>query len=115
MWDLAAEANGMVVLESWWFRPRDLGFVENGLVRCGRPPAVEIWCEVPATLALERVRKRERAAIHQDALKVAAHWAEWAEKAEPLGVAYGMTVGTDGPVDVAGLAELVSARARLGE
>jgi predicted kinase len=36
MWDLAAEANGMVVLESWWFRPRDLGFVENGLVRCGR-------------------------------------------------------------------------------
>jgi hypothetical protein len=26
-----------------------------------------------------------------------------------------MRVGTDGPVDVAGLAELVSARARLGE
>jgi predicted kinase len=115
MWDLAAGLQGLVVLESWWFRPRDLGFVNNGLARCGSPRAVEIWCEVPATLALERVRTRQRAAVHQDELKVATHWAEWAEGAEPLGVAYEMTVGTDGPVDVAGLAERVSARARLRE
>jgi predicted kinase len=110
MWDLAAGMDGLVVLESWWFRPRDLGYVEAGLRRCGNPGAVEIWCEVPPDLALARVRARRRAAIHQDELKVAAHWDEWVAGAEPLGVAYGMRVGTDGPVDVAGLAERVRAR-----
>jgi predicted kinase len=110
MWDLAAAVSGPAVLESWWFRPRDLGFVECGLARCGNPPAVEIWCAVPPAVALERVRSRRRAAIHQDALKVAAHWDAWVEGAGPLGVAYEITVRTDGPVDVAALAERVRAR-----
>lgn len=107
MWDVAAETTGLVVLESWWFRPRDLAYVENGLRRCGEPRAVEIWCDVPAGLALARVRARRRHPIHQDELKVTTRWAEWVEKAEPLGVAYAMKAGTDRPVDVAGLAESV--------
>jgi predicted kinase len=115
MWEVAAGLAGLVVLESWWFRPRDLGFVEKGLRRCGNPPAVEVWCEVPAAVALARVRARRRAAIHQDAAKMAAHWDSWVEGAGPLGVAYGMGVRTDGPVDVAGLAGRVSAMARLRE
>jgi predicted kinase len=113
MWDRAAEASGLVVLESWWFRPRDRGFVENGRARCGRPPALEIWCQVPPALALERVLTRQRAPLHQDELKVATHWAAWVEGAEPLGMAYEIRVRTDGPVDVVGLAERVRARARL--
>jgi predicted kinase len=113
MWDVAAGVDGLVVLESWWFRPRDRGYVEDGLRRCGNANAVEIWCEVPPDRALARVRARQRAAVHQDELKVAAHWDEWVAEAEPLGVAYVMRVRTDGPVDVAGLAERVSAMARL--
>jgi predicted kinase len=115
MWKVAAGMGGLVVLESWWFRPRDLGFVEKGLRRCGSPRAVEIWCEVPAGVALARVRGRRRAAVHRDEANVAAHWDTWVEGAGPLGVAYGMSVRTDGPVDVAGLAGRVSAIARLRE
>ena len=29
-WRLAAEMPGTVILESWWFRPRDLAFVKAG-------------------------------------------------------------------------------------
>jgi predicted kinase len=112
MWDVAAATPGLVVLESWWFRPRDLGYVRNGLRRCGDPPAVEIWCSVPAAVALARVKRRKRAAVHRDEEHVAAHWTTWVAGAEPLGVAYEMVVGTDGPVDVAGLAERVR-QARL--
>jgi predicted kinase len=112
MWDIAAVTPGLVVLESWWFRPRDLGYVRNGLRRCGDPPAVEIWCSVPAAVALGRVKRRKRAAVHRDEEHVAAYWTTWVAGAEPLGVAYEIVVGTDGPVDVAGLAERVR-QARL--
>jgi hypothetical protein len=113
LWDLAAGTAGPAVLESWWFRPRDLGFVESGRMRCGNPPTLEIWCQVPPELALARVRGRKRAAVHQDDLKVAAHWAEWAEGARPLGVSDVTVVETAGPVDVAGLAERVRVLAGL--
>lgn len=70
---------------------------------------------MPAAVALARVRARRRAAVHRDEANVAAHWDAWVAGARPLGVAYGMSVRTDGPVDVAGLAERVSAMARLRE
>jgi predicted kinase len=110
MWETAARLDGTVVLESWFFRPRDLRFVEIGVMRCGSPPAVEIWCEVPPDVALRRVRNRSRAAIHRDAANVAAHWDEWVAGAGPLGVAYEIRVRTDGPVDVAGVAAQALAR-----
>ena len=31
MWELAAATPGVVILESWWFRPRDLAFVVDDL------------------------------------------------------------------------------------
>ncbi len=48
---LAAALDGTVVLESWWFRPRDLDFARSGLTRTGAAASVEVWCAVPAELA----------------------------------------------------------------
>ena len=56
MWTLAAAMSGTVVLESWWFRPRDLRFVEAGLRRCRPTSVVEVWCEVPSRRREEPVR-----------------------------------------------------------
>jgi len=111
MWELADEAEGLVVLESWWFRPRDRGFVESGLTRCGNPRALEVWCSLPSETALARVRARRRAAVHQDELNVARHWDDWVAGAAPLGLVEEISVVTDRPVDVAGLAERVRAMA----
>src|SRR3954447_10879061 len=58
MWDLAAATPGLVILESWWFKPRDLGYVQDGLRRCVSRATVEIWCDAPASLAQERYRNR---------------------------------------------------------
>jgi predicted kinase len=110
MWDLAADTPGPVVLDSWWFKPRDLRFVEDGLNKCGNPPAVEIWCAIAPGEALNRIRRRQRAAVHQDERHVAEFWPAWSVEAEPVGLAYGIVVGTDGPVDLAGLVERVRAR-----
>ena len=35
MWDLAAVVPGGVLLESWWFPPRDRAYAESGLRRSG--------------------------------------------------------------------------------
>nr|BFE75939.1 hypothetical protein GCM10020092_092400 [Actinoplanes digitatis] len=45
-WSLVAEMPGTVILESWWFKPRDLGLVKAGLEHCCAPMVAEIWCEV---------------------------------------------------------------------
>lgn len=110
MWDLAAATPGPVILESWWFKARDLRFVEAGRKRCGGVKTVEIWCSVPPGEALNRIRRRERAAIHEDERHVAEFWPAWSAGAEPLGIAYEIVVETDGPVDLAGLIERVRAR-----
>lgn len=86
MWDLAAATPGCVVLESWWFKPRDLGFVTAGLARCGQPSTVEVWCDVPAELALARYRSRRRSAVYEDDRKLKESWPRWLAEAEPLRV-----------------------------
>jgi len=50
----AAATPGVVILECWWFRPRDLAHVQADLRRLGSTPTVEVWCDVPAALARER-------------------------------------------------------------
>ena len=103
MWDLAAGTPGLVILESWWFKPRDLGFVQGGLHRCANPPTIEIWCDVPASLARERYRNRRRAAVHDDDRRLVESWRRWAAEAEPLGVAATIMVKTDRQAAVADL------------
>lgn len=100
MWELAAGTPGRVVLESWWFRPRDLGFVTAGLARCGHPPTVEVWCDVPPELALARYRDRRRSPLHQDDQRLADSWPQWLAEAKPLGVGRTLTMRTNTPVDI---------------
>lgn len=58
--DLAPALPGLVVVESWWFRPRDLGYVRAGLDRCSATAVVEIWCDVPSALARLVLRALDR-------------------------------------------------------
>ncbi|MBG0565998.1 AAA family ATPase [Actinoplanes aureus] len=110
MWELAAATPGGVLLESWWFKPRDLGFVRAGLDRCGGPPTVEVWCDVPAELALARYRLRRRGALYEDDRKAREWWPRWSTEAEPLRVGHTLVVATDGPVDVGSLVDAIACR-----
>ncbi|GAA0472681.1 hypothetical protein Ade02nite_52450 [Paractinoplanes deccanensis] len=109
MWELAAAEQGTVVLESWWFKPRDLGFVRSGLGRSGAIGVVEVWCEVSAEVARQRVERRRRPGYYEDGRRLAENWAEWSAGAEPLGVGTILRVRTDAPVDLASLTTAVSA------
>jgi predicted kinase len=109
-WSLVAETPGTVILESWWFKPRDLDLVKAALERCCVAMVVEIWCEVPASLARQRYVARNRHAVHQDAQRLASCWEDWAARAEPLGVGLTLRVRTDKPVDVGAVAGAVFGR-----
>jgi predicted kinase len=98
MWELAAVTPGVVILESWWFRPRDLAFAADGVAHSGASSTVEIWCSVPPELALQRYRSRDRHAVHDDARRVAEDWPRWAAEAQPLGLGPVIVVETDRPV-----------------
>ncbi|GAA4936260.1 AAA family ATPase [Actinoplanes utahensis] len=108
MWDIAAATPGVVILESWWFRPRDLGFVTDGIVRSGARTVLEIWCSVPAEVALDRYRNRRRSGIHQDEQRLTEDWPRWAAEARPLNVGPVITVATDQPVIATRLIEAIS-------
>lgn len=98
-WTLAASLAGTVVLESWWFKPRDLSFVEAGVARCGMPAVLELWCDVPVILARQRYDTRQRHWIHIDGRHITQLWQEWAVHAEPLGVGPTIRVHTDRAVE----------------
>jgi predicted kinase len=109
VWRLSAEVSGMVVVDSWWFRPRDLDQVRTGLGRAGARAAVEIWCDVPAELARARYVARKRHTVHGDAEKLATEWAGWATAAEPLALSPVIRVDTAATVDLRALVEQVRA------
>lgn len=98
-WSLAESLPGTVVMESWWYKPRDAAFVEAGLRRCGSPAVVEVWCEVPAEVALARYEARRRHPVHENARRLADSWVQWVEYGEPLGVGPTVRVDTGRPVD----------------
>ena len=109
VWRCAADLPGMVVVDSWWFRPRDLDHARAGLVRAGAAGSVEVWCDVPAEVARARFVARRRPEVHADAERLATQWAGWAAEATPLGLGPVVRVDTAGPVDVAAVAERVRA------
>ncbi|MBU2666154.1 ATP-binding protein [Actinoplanes bogorensis] len=111
MWNLATATPGGLVLESWWFKPRDLDYVTAGRARCGNPLTVEVWCDVPPDLALSRYRDRRRSALYQDDRKLGDSWPRWAAEAEPLWPG-AISIRTDSPVDVSALAEAISEQLR---
>ena len=111
MWTLAAAMSGRVLLESWWFKPRDLRFVEAGLRRCRPARVVEVWCDVPADVAKSRYADRRRHRIHDDRRRLVDAWPRWAAGAEPLDIAPVVRVDTRGAVDLVGLAGRIATAA----
>ena len=109
VWSLAAALPGMVVVDSWWFRPRDLAHARAGLAREGATGAVEIWCDVPAEVARARYVARRRPEVHRDTERLAGEWTRWAAEAEPLALGPVIRVDTSRPVDTAVLGAHVKA------
>ena len=107
VWSLARRLPGVVVVESWWFRPRDLRFAEVELRSVGAARAVEVWCDVPAEVARERYATRVRSPLHEDARRLAQDWDAWAAGAEPLALTPVLRVDTGRPVNVSALAGAV--------
>lgn len=66
VWSIAAALPGLVIVESWWFRPRDLGYARAGLDRCTATAVVELWSDVPPDLARRRYAARRRHPVHED-------------------------------------------------
>lgn len=104
VWQLAAATPGMVIVESWFFAPRDWQFVAAGLLRSGNPEVVEVWCDVPAAQARRRYDERRRHRVHDDARRLAEDWDTWATHAGPLHLGAVVRIATDRPVDIAGAA-----------
>ena len=108
MWNLAAALPDSVMLESWWFKPRDLRFVEAALRRCRPAHVVEVWCDVPAHVAKGRYATRQRHRIHDDHRQLTEAWPRWELEPEPLGIAPVVFVDTHGEVDLVGVAERIA-------
>ncbi|MFI7002586.1 AAA family ATPase [Nocardia sp. NPDC050175] len=104
VWALAGVASGTVVVDSWWFRPRDLGFARAGIEKARADRVVEVWCDVPAEVARARYASRRRAAVYCDEQRLAEDWDTWAGQAVPLGLAPIVWVDTTQPVPPADLA-----------
>jgi predicted kinase len=107
IWSLACDLEGAVIIDSFWFRPRDLEHARSGISRVGAAVAVEIWCDVPAEVARKRYARRSRHPLHRDQHRLASDWAAWAGSAVPLGLTPVVHVDTTQPVDAAGFSELV--------
>lgn len=114
VWAMAAEVEAGVVVDSFWHRPRDLGFARAGVERAGSPRTVEVWCDVDPEVALQRVVDRLAAGgrhpAHGTVESARASWPEWADAAEPLGEWPVIRVDTSTPVDVDDLVMRISAQ-----
>jgi predicted kinase len=108
MWQLAGLISGSVVVESFWLKRRDLEYARAGLEKAGDPDFVEIWCEVPSTLAWSRFLVRKQHAIHPAGETARARWDEWVKNPEPLAIGPVITVETDVPVDIEELIQQIS-------
>jgi predicted kinase len=109
MWELAAGTPGGVLLESWWFRPRDRGHAADGLRRSGARRAVEIWCEIPAEVARARFDRRRRGFPYEDEHRARDAWPRWAAQARPLEICPAVMVRTDRPPDLPDLRRRIAA------
>ncbi|MFE5341490.1 AAA family ATPase [Isoptericola sp. NPDC056578] len=105
VWRLAAAPLPRVVVESWWFRARDLDHVLRGLATAGADAVVEVWCDVPPDVARARYEARTgRHPVHADRRDLTAEWAAWSAAAAPLALGPVVRQDTTLPVDVGALA-----------
>ncbi len=86
LWSVAGAADIGMVIESFWWKHRDLRHVERGLEAAGSPAVVEVWCAVPPEVAAERYEDRDRHPVHEPGWELSEH-PEWEKHPpEPLGV-----------------------------
>ncbi|WP_327145740.1 AAA family ATPase [Nocardia sp. NBC_01327] len=104
VWKLAQTSPVDVVIDSWWFKPRDLAFAQAGIEQVGTRRVVEIWCEVPAEIARARYASRQRPAFYSDEQRLEQHWDDWVTHAAPLGLTPTIIVDTTRAVDLTDLA-----------
>jgi predicted kinase len=111
VWRLAAAPLARVVVESWWFRPRDLDHALRGLATAGADAVVEVWCDVPPDVARGRFEARAatRHPVHADGRDMTTEWAAWSAEGAPLALGPVVRQDTTGPVDVGALARRVMA------
>ncbi|MFF0498652.1 AAA family ATPase [Nocardia aobensis] len=107
VWSLARTSPTSVVIDSWWFAPRDREFARAGIEKVGADRAVEVWCDVPAAVARARYTRRRRADFFHDNERLSTHWDLWAGQATPLGLVPLVVVDTTIPVDYADLTERI--------
>nr|WP_269330024.1 AAA family ATPase [Kineosporia babensis] len=100
IWSLAEGLTGPVIVESWWFRPRDREFARAGITRSEARTVLEIWCDVPIDVAQQRYRDRTRHRVHQDERDMTEEWRDWAARGAPLDLGKVLRVDTTGPVDL---------------
>ncbi len=112
MWELSAEIAGTVIVESWWFGPRDIDFVLGGIAKSGQPQVIEVWCEVSPQLAWNRYEARIRHVIHPMGIEARAPWKDWSDNAAPLSLGATVRVDTAAPVDITSLAYTLNALIR---
>lgn len=107
VWAMAGECAGTIIIESWWYRPRDLELARRGLASLTYSTALEIWCDCPGDVARERMLTRPRHPVHPDALRLATVWETWVATAGPLALTPVLRVDTSRPVDVRALAAAI--------
>ncbi|MFI1913847.1 AAA family ATPase [Nocardia sp. NPDC020380] len=103
VWALAKESPTDVIIDSWWFKPRDLTFARAGIKKSGAGRVIEVWCDVPPELARTRYASRQRPALHRDQQHLAENWNNWSTHATPLGLAPTLRVDTTRTVDLTDL------------
>ncbi|WP_167354272.1 AAA family ATPase [Nocardia kruczakiae] len=107
VWSLARTIPASVVIDSWWFAPRDREFARAGIEKVGADRAVEVWCDVPAHVARARYTRRRRADFFHDGERLSTQWDVWAEQATPLHLVPVVVVDTTVPVDYTDLVERI--------
>ncbi|WP_062981862.1 AAA family ATPase [Nocardia anaemiae] len=105
VWAMATAIPQTVVIDSWWFRPRDLEFARAGIHRVGADRAIEIWCDASVGTARARYARRQRAAVHNDGLRLARDWDKWAAHGRPLELTPVIRVDTTKPTNAVRLGD----------
>lgn len=106
MWSAAARLDGTVVLDSFWFQPRDGGVLQAEIERVAPCRYLEVWCDVPVSEAHLRAVLRRRHRIHHEPTN--DEWTAWGT-AQPVGISPVVRVDTSSPVHVPALVEQIDA------
>ncbi|WP_067539881.1 AAA family ATPase [Nocardia crassostreae] len=108
IWAMAREIPEPVVIDSWWFKPRDLEFARTGIAKTEADTVLEVWCDLPAEIARTRYARRRRAPWYQDDRHLAEDWDRWTTWAAPLALGTVLVVDTGCPVVVMELANRIN-------